>query len=111
MPSKEVEAKSILRKHKRIDSWFISHYSLNLYRGCTHNCSYCDGRSEKYFVEGDFGKDIIVKKNAVEILAKELTPSKRKKPLKRSFMLPGGGVGDSYEPVEKKYELMPPTLE
>lgn len=111
MPSKEVDAKSILRKHKRIDSWFISHYSLNLYRGCTHNCSYCDGRAENYFVEGDFGKDIIVKKNAVEILSKELKPSNRKKPLRRSFMLPGGGVGDSYEPIEKKYELMRPVLE
>ena len=111
MPTKEVEAKSILRKHKRIDSWFVSHYSLNLYRGCTHNCIYCDGRSENYFVEGDFGKDIIVKNNAVDILSKEIRPSKRKKPLKRSFMLPGGGVGDSYEPVETKYELMRPTLE
>ena len=111
MPIQEIEAKSILRKHKRIDSWFISHYSLNLYRGCTHNCSYCDGRAENYFVQGDFEKDIVVKQNAIEVLEKELRPSKRKKPLRRSFMLPGGGVGDSYEPVEKKYELMKQTLE
>lgn len=111
MPTIETEAKSILRKHKRIDSWFVSHYSLNFYRGCTHNCTYCDGRAENYYVQGDFGKDISVKTNAIEILRKELTPTKRKKPLKRSFMLPGGGVGDSYEPLEKKFQLTRQALE
>ena len=111
MPIREVEAKSILRKHKKIDSWFVSHYSLNLYRGCTHDCTYCDGRSENYYVEGDYGKDIVVKTNAIEILRKELAPNKRKRPLKRSFMIPGGGVGDCYEPMEKKYQLTRKTLE
>lgn len=111
MPAKEIEAKSILRKHKRIDSWFISHYGMNLYRGCTHDCVYCDGRAENYFVEGDFGKDIIVKKNAIEILKKELDPTRRRIPLKRSFILPGGGVGDSYEPIDQKYKLTRKTLE
>ncbi len=111
MYAKEVEAKSILRKHKKIDSWFVYHNSMNLYRGCTHNCSYCDGRAENYYMEGDFGKDIVVKTNAIEVLRKELTPTKRKLPLKRSFMLSGGGVGDSYEPVEKKYELTRKTIE
>jgi len=111
MTIREVEAKSILRKRKRIDSWFISHYSMNLYRGCSFNCAYCDGRNEKYFVQGEFDKNIIVKKNAIEILRKELTPSKRKFPLKRSYIMPCGGVGDSYEPVEKKYELTRKSLE
>ena len=111
MTIQEVEAKSILRKHKKIDSWFITHYSMNLYRGCSFNCAYCDGRNEKYFVHGEFDKNIIVKKNAIEILRKELTPSRRKIPLKRSFVMPCGGVGDSYEPVEKKYELTRRTLE
>ena len=111
MTIKETEAKSILRKKKRIDSWFITHYSMNLYRGCSFNCAYCDGRNEKYFVQGEFDKNIIVKKNAIEILRKELTPSRRKIPLKRSFVMPCGGVGDSYEPVEKKYQLTRKTLE
>ncbi len=111
MTFKEVEAKSILRKRKRIDSWFVSHYSMNLYRGCSFNCAYCDGRNEKYFVQGEFDKNIIVKKNAIEILRKELTPSRRKYPLKRSYIMPCGGVGDSYEPVEKKYQLTRQTLE
>ena len=58
---KEITAKSILRKQKRIDSWFLSRYGVNLYRGCTHNCVYCDGRDEKYQVEGDFGTEVSIK--------------------------------------------------
>ena len=64
----EVKAKSLLRKHKRVDSWFVARYGMNLYRGCLHNCAYCDGRSEDYYVEGEFGKDIEVKINAPELL-------------------------------------------
>ena len=111
MTIKEIEAKSILRKHKRIDSWFISRYGMNLYRGCTHNCVYCDGRSEGYYVDGEFGEDVSVKVNAIEILRRELDPKKKRTPFKRSFVIIGGGVGDSYQPIEEKYQLSRRTLE
>ena len=111
MTISETEAKSILRKHKKIDSWFISHYGMNLYRGCTHNCVYCDGRSEGYYVEGQFGKDVAVKVNAVDILKRELDPKRKRTPFKRSFIMVGGGVSDSYQPLEKTYELTRRTLE
>ena len=111
MTISEVEAKSILRKHKKIDSWFISHYGMNLYRGCTHNCVYCDGRSEGYYVEGQFGRDVAVKVNAVEVLRHELDPKRKRTPFKRSFIMVGGGVSDSYQPLEKKYELTRRALE
>jgi len=107
----EVEAKSILRKHRKIDSWFISHYGMNLYRGCTHNCVYCDGRSEGYYVEGEFGRDVAVKVNAVDILKRELDPKRKRTPFKCSFIMVGGGVSDSYQPLEKKYELTRRALE
>jgi len=107
----EVEAKSILRKHKKIDSWFISHYGMNLYRGCTHNCIYCDGRSEGYYVEGQFGRDVAVKVNAAEVLRRELDPKRKRTPFKRSFIMVGGGISDSYQPIEKKYELTRRALE
>ena len=107
----ETIAKSLLRKHKRIDSWFISRYGFNIYRGCTHNCTYCDGRSEKYYVEGEFGKDINVKINAPELLRKELDPTRKRKPLKKAFILPGGGVGDSYQPAEKEFGLTRQVLQ
>jgi DNA repair photolyase len=101
----EVEAKSVLRRHKKIDSWFVSHYGMNLYRGCFHNCIYCDGRAEGYYVSGEFGEDVAVKVNAIEVLRRELDPKRRRKPLSRSYIMLGGGVGDSYQPMEKKYQL------
>jgi DNA repair photolyase len=102
---KEIQAKTILRKHKKVESWFLTIYSMNLYRGCTHNCVYCDGRYEKYQVDGNFGEDVIVKTNAIEILKKELDPKRKRKPMKKGFIGLGGGVGDSYQPAEKKYNL------
>jgi DNA repair photolyase len=111
MTIKEIRAKSILRKSKRIDSWFISCYGMNLYRGCTHNCIYCDGRAEKYQVDGEFGKEVTVKVNAIELLRRELNPGRKRTPFKRSFVMVGGGVCDSYQPVEQKYQLTRQALE
>jgi len=111
MKIKEIQAKSILRKHKKIDSWFVSHYGMNLYRGCIHNCIYCDGRAERYRVEGLFGEDVTIKINAIELLRRELDPKHKRTPFKRSFMMVGGGVGDSYQAVEKRYELTRNVLE
>ena len=107
----EINAKSILRKHKKIDSWFITRYGMNLYRGCTHNCVYCDGRAEGYYVDGEFGEDVAVKINAIELLRKELDPQRKRVPFKRSYIGLGGGVGDSYQPVEKKYQFSRQALQ
>jgi len=84
---------------------------MNLYRGCLHNCAYCDGRAEGYYVEGEFAKDIEVKINAPELLQKELNPAQKKSPLKKGFMMIGGGVGDSYCAVDQKYQLSRKVLE
>jgi DNA repair photolyase len=78
---------------------------MNLYRGCTHNCIYCDGRAERYYVEGEFGRDISVKVNALEVLRRELDPKRKRSPLRPGYVMVGGGVGDSYQPVEEKYGL------
>jgi DNA repair photolyase len=107
---KEIEAKTILRKHKKIDSWFLSRYGMNLYRGCIHNCVYCDGRAEGYYVDGEFGSDVAVKINALEVLRRELDPKRKRTPFKPGYVMVGGGVGDSYQPVEEKYELTRKTL-
>lgn len=111
MALREIEAKTILRKHKKIDSWFLSHYGMNLYRGCAHNCVYCDGRSEGYYVDGEFGEDVAVKVNAIEILRRELNPRRKRTPFKRSYIMLGGGVGDSYQPIEEKYQLSRKALQ
>ena len=111
MTVREIEAKSVLRKYKKIDSWFLSRYGMNLYRGCTHNCIYCDGRAEGYYVDGEFGEDVTVKVNAIEILRREFDPKRKRTPFKQGFVMIGGGVGDSYQPIERIYQLSRKALE
>ncbi|MCX6258186.1 MAG: radical SAM protein [Bacteroidia bacterium] len=106
----ETTVKSVFTRQAKIDSWFLSRYKAGLYRGCMHNCAYCDGRSEKYNVEGEFGKDIIVKSNAPELLEREMNPSRKRLPISGYLMI-GSGVTDSYQPVETHYGLMRKALE
>ncbi|RPI77416.1 MAG: radical SAM protein [Desulfobacteraceae bacterium] len=108
---KEIQAKSLLRKQKKIDSWFLSRYNMNLYRGCLHACAYCDGRAEKYFVEEAFGREVAVKVSAVDILRKELDPQGKRTAFTPSYIFVGGGVCDSYGPAEEKYGLTRRVLE
>jgi DNA repair photolyase len=123
----EIHAKSILRKMRKVDSWFLAGCGMNLYRGCAHDCSYCDGRAEKYQVQGSFGTDIQVKVNAVDVLRRELGvqsrgqaelwPGSRQRrggfgaDVPGGFILLGGGVGDSYQPAEKVHGLARCVLE
>ena len=107
----EIKAKSLLRTYKKIDSWFISKYGMNLYRGCQHDCIYCDGRHEKYQVDGVFGKEIAVKINAINLLKKETNLQRRQKFYNNGFIMVGGGVGDSYQPAEESYQLTRKTLQ
>ena len=111
MNVEEVNAKSILRTQNKIESWFMSYYGMNLYRGCSHNCVYCDGRAEKYQVDGEFGEDVVVKVNAVDVLRRELSSKIKRRSIKPGYILLGGGVGDSYQPIEEKYKLTRKTLE
>lgn len=111
MTVRKIQAKTILNRHKRIDSWFLSAYGMNIYRGCEHDCVYCDGRAEKYRVDGVFGQDVTAKINAPELLQKALDPERKRAALKRAFILLGGGVGDSYQPIEKDLELTRRVLE
>ena len=111
MSTHEIQAKSLLRKQKKIDSWFISQYGMNLYRGCAHNCIYCDGRNEKYQVSGEFGFDIEIKINALDLLKKEMNLRRRQKIYNNGYIMIGGGVGDSYQPAEEQYKLTRKTLQ
>jgi DNA repair photolyase len=77
--------------------------NVNLYRGCTHNCIYCDSRSEVYGV-GEF-EDIAVKKDAILIFSQELA-KKRKK-----TMIGTGSMCDPYLPLERQLKLTRQMLE
>lgn len=71
---------------------------MNLYRGCTHGCIYCDSRSKCYQFTHDF-EDIEVKQNASELLEQTLR-SKRKK-----CMIGTGAMCDPYMHCEKELRL------
>ena len=66
---------------------------MNLYRGCSHGCIYCDSRSKCYHIEHAF-EDIEVKENAIALLEYALT-HKRKK-----CMIGTGSMTDPYIPLE-----------
>jgi len=75
----EVEVKGILSAQN----------GMNLYRGCTHGCIYCDSRSQCYQINHDF-EDIEIKKNAIDLLEQSLK-KKRKK-----CMIGTGSMCDPY---------------
>ena len=70
---------------------------MNLYRGCTHGCIYCDSRSGCYQMDHYF-EDIEVKENALELLEDALR-RKRKR-----CMIGTGSMSDPYIPQELKTE-------
>jgi DNA repair photolyase len=76
----------------------IREIQAKTYRGCSHRCIYCDSRSECYQIE-DFDGEVLVKTNAIELLAKELSPRRQK------GRIGTGSMNDPYQAVERKYEL------
>lgn len=89
-----VKAKSLLTRWN----------GMNIYRGCTHGCIYCDSRSRCYHIEHEF-EDIEVKINAPEIL-EEILMRKRNK-----IMIGTGSMSDPYQPCERKLMLTRKCLE
>ncbi len=90
----KVLAKSILSAHN----------GMNIYRGCQHNCIYCDSRSYCYNMNHDF-EDIEVKTNAPLLLENTL---KRKR---NRCMIGTGSMSDPYIPLEKELMLTRKCLE
>ena len=70
---------------------------MNLYRGCSHGCIYCDSRSKCYHMEHDF-EDIEVKENAIELLEYTLQRKRVK------CMLGTGSMTDPYIPLEAEFQ-------
>lgn len=90
----EVEVKGILSAQN----------GMNLYRGCTHGCIYCDARSTCYQMQHAF-EDVEVKKNGPELLEQALR-RKRKR-----CMISTGAMSDPYQPLEKELRLTRRCLE
>lgn len=91
-----VPAKTILTKTKDGNEWYGIDFNMNLYRGCSHGCIYCDSRSNCYHID-EF--DIVKgKENSLLILEKELSNQKK------TGVVGIGAMSDTYNPQEIKYE-------
>ncbi|WFN37622.1 radical SAM protein [Methanomicrobium antiquum] len=89
-----IKAKSLLSKKN----------GMNVFRGCTHGCIYCDSRSDCYNMGHDFS-DVAVKINAPALLEKELR-SRRKR-----CMIGTGSMCDPYIPEESELKITRRCLE
>lgn len=83
--------------YTKVKGILSAHNGMNLYRGCSHGCIYCDSRSKCYHIEHAF-EDIEVKENALELLEDAL---KRKR---KKCMLGTGAMTDPYIPLEQTLE-------
>ena len=77
--------------------WFGIDFGMNIYKGCSHGCIYCDSRSECYRID-NFDR-VRTKENAIEIIVNDL---KRKR---KKGVIGTGGMSDPYNPVESHLQL------
>jgi len=106
----EEDAKSIVSRNDSPDVGF--EHGVNPYRGCQHACAYCYARPTHQYLDlgagTDFETKVVVKRNAPELLARELaSPRWRKGRAPLAF----SGVTDCYQPLEASYELTRRCLE
>jgi DNA repair photolyase len=85
-------------------------WTLNPYRGCTHGCHYCFAR--RYHVQfemdadDEFASVILVKRNLVEVLRRELD-----RPSWTRELVAFGTATDPYQPIEGQYRLTRQSIE
>lgn len=81
------------------------HYDLNIYRGCEHKCQYCFAMyTHQYLNNNHYFDEVFIKENIAEVLDQELAKKKTQE------VINIGGVCDSYQPIEKKTQLMRKVL-
>ena len=90
--------------YKNAKSILSATNGMNLYRGCTHGCIYCDSRSACYQMEHDF-EDVEVKRNAPELLEDALRRKRSR------CMIGTGSMCDPYLPLERTERLTRRCLE
>ena len=84
--------------YKEVKAILTPQNGMNLYRGCTHGCIYCDSRSKCYRMDHDF-EDIEVKLRAGDILENTLKKKRNKS------MIATGSMTDPYVPIEAELKI------
>lgn len=104
----ETHPKTILNKVVSAD--IPLEWSLNPYQGCEHGCIYCYARNTHpywgYSAGLDFEQKILVKRNAAELLEREL----KKKTWQAAPVMFAGNT-DVYQPAERKFGITRQCLE
>jgi len=98
-----IPAKTIVSGYGHGRNWFGNNYNMNIYKGCSHGCIYCDSRSDCYRVE-NFDQ-IRGKENALAIVERDLQAKRR------TGVIGTGAMSDPYNPWEEKYRLTRGALE
>jgi DNA repair photolyase len=98
-----IPAKTIISGYHPNTTWFGNNFNMNIYKGCSHGCIYCDSRSECYQVENF--DEVRAKENALILIERELK-SKRKRGI-----IGTGAMSDPYNPLEKEFKLTRGALE
>lgn len=98
----QIPAKNIVIKTKD-SSWFGVDYNMNIYKGCSHGCIYCDSRSDCYQI--DRFDTVRIKEDALRIIRDDL----RRKV--RTGVVGTGSMSDPYNPFEKELKLTRHALE
>jgi DNA repair photolyase len=91
-----------MTKSDQGNRWFGIDYHMNLYKGCSFGCIYCDSRSDAHTKNFD---KIRTKENVLEILEAELASKNFKGVV--SF----GTLSDAYNEEEKKAKITRGALE
>ncbi len=95
-------AKTIVTR-TRDTAWFGCDYNMNIYRGCSHGCIYCDSRSSCYGI-ADFDT-VHAKADALRIIRDDLRRKVRR------GVVATGAMSDPYNPQEEAHQLTRHALE
>ena len=98
-----ISAKTIVSSYTDKNDWFGTNYNMNIYKGCSHGCIYCDSRSSCYRIE-NFDQ-VRAKENALQIIRDELRRKTKK------GVIGTGAMSDPYNPFEKELKLTRNALE
>jgi DNA repair photolyase len=98
-----IPAKTIISAYAENNAWFGANYNMNIYKGCSHGCIYCDSRSDCYRV--DNFDQVRAKENAMAIIERDLKSKRRK------GVVGMGAMSDPYNHLEKEFKLTRGALE
>ena len=97
-----IPARTIVTRPKN-HWWFGTDYNMNIYRGCSHGCIYCDSRSLCYQIENF--DTVRAKQDALRIIRDDLLKKRRR------GVVATGSMSDPYNPFEEELKLSRNALE